>query len=274
MPLKIIIGNSTIFSTSLLGAFILFVIFISLLIVIARIIWRKLMENENLKYEFITIIAHKFRTPLTSIKWILENSLQDKNDPQIKEAYTNIQESNDKLINLTSTLIELTNLEREGETSYVFENIHLCDFSREVGESFKVLFHEKNIFFGVKCEPVDIIVKADKARLEFVIQTLLENARNYTPPGRNVEMSIAQSDNHAVISVSDNGIGISQSDIKNISHKFFRTENAKQMDTEGFGIGLYLANSIIKKHRGALDVFSPGLNKGSVFSVFIPMVRQ
>ncbi len=274
MKFDIVVNESVIYTGNIVRAVIILIVLVALIAIAIRFIWKKLIENEKLKYEFITIIAHKFRTPLTSVKWVIENSLTGHNDPQLQESFSNIKEANEKLINLTSTLIELTNLDSDKEGSYVFENIHICDFARQVGDTFKDMFHEKNIFFGIQCDPIDLVVKADKSRLEFVIQTLLENARNYTPPGRNVEMRVGQAGKYAVVSVVDNGIGIQPADLKRISHKFYRTENAKQMDTEGFGVGLYLANSIIKKHRGYLDISSPGLNQGSVFSFFIPIARR
>src|SRR3989344_7581833 len=90
-------------------------------------LWRKLRENENLKYEFITIIAHKFRTPLTHMKWLSEGLIADELDPRKRENLREMRQANQKLIDLTGTLIELTDSDDDSKSSYVFETVNLRD---------------------------------------------------------------------------------------------------------------------------------------------------
>jgi signal transduction histidine kinase len=142
-----------------------------------------------------------------------------------------------------------------------------------VADSVRTTFKEKNIFFAVQCPPEDIFVKVDSARMEFVIQTLLQNALAYTSPGRNVDVTISYGGGKAVLAVTDHGIGIARSDLPHIFDKFYRTDLAQRTDTEGFGVGLYLSKSIVKRHRGRLDVYSEGENKGSTFTITLPMVH-
>lgn len=244
----------------------------SLLLVIIRIVWQKLAKNEVLKYEFITIVAHKFRTPLTQVKWATGELVKTEQDAYRKQSLLDIQESNEKLIKLTNTLIEITDSDSDSGSSYAFEPTMLCDFIRTVGSTFKDNFHEKNVFFSIQCPPDEIQVMIDRPRMEFVMQTLLENALHYTSPGKNVSLSVVRSGKNALISVTDGGIGIKKEDIPLIFSKFFRTENAQSADTEGFGVGLYLASSIVKRHKGTINVSSPGVDQGSTFTVSIATV--
>lgn len=236
-------------------------------------IWNKLNENENLKYEFITIIAHKFRTPLTQIKWLSESMIPEEQDSYKKQSLQEMQHSTQQLIDLTGTLIELTDSDNASSSSYSFERTNICDLVRNVAETFKDAFHTKNIFLGIQCANPEIFANVDKPRLEFVLQTLLQNSINYSPPGRNVEVSIASQKNKVYINVADHGIGINPQDLPKIFTKFFRTENAKKADTEGFGVGLYLAQAIVRRHKGKILVFSEGLNRGTTFQIVMPMVK-
>jgi signal transduction histidine kinase len=236
-------------------------------------IWNKLNENENLKYEFITIIAHKFRTPLTQIKWLTEGMVTDEQDGLKKQGLIDMQRATQQLIDLTGTLVELTDSDNATRSSYSFERVNVCDLVRSVAETFKKTFHEKNLFLAVSCSNPEIFANIDKPRMEFVLQTLLQNAATYSPPGRNVEVVVAFENKKAVITISDHGIGIDPKDLNKIFTKFFRTANAQKTDTEGFGVGLYLAQAIVRRHSGRINVFSDGIDRGTTFQIIVPMVK-
>ncbi len=273
MTLGIFIDNNQILSGNLFNiGGVIFIVFILVLAVIVYI-WKRLRRNEKLKYEFITIIAHKFRTPLTYVKWICDSLLPEETDSFKKKSLESIAASNQKLIDLTGTLIEIADSDNKDSAGYVTEKIPLCDLVRNVSNVYKEFFHEKNIFFSSKCPDENILVKADRTRLEFVLQILLENARIYTPVGRNVNLEVAQSFGKAKIRVADDGIGISSEDMPYIFTKFYRGGNAKDNDTEGFGVGLYLAKSIVKRFGGKIEAYSAGLNKGSTFTVVLPITK-
>jgi signal transduction histidine kinase len=247
-------------------------IFIFLILIIYALA-RKLIVGEKLKYEFITIIAHKFRTPLTHVKWSSDELVKNEQDPYKKQSLIDIQQSNEKLIKLTGTLIELTDKDSTTASSYSIERVSLCSFVRTVCDAYKDAFHEKNIFFSVQCPANDIFVKIDVARMEFVLQTLLENALTYTPTGKNVEVNVTRSHRKAHVAVTDHGIGIDNSDMNNIFGKFYRAQNARAVDTEGFGVGLYLAQAVTKRHRGKIEAYSAGIGSGATFTLTLKAVR-
>lgn len=244
-----------------------------ILLYLIRFVIRKLRMGETMRYEFITIIAHKFRTPLTQIKWIIESTLPLENDPFKKEGLQNMSKSAETLIGLTNTLVELTNSTNRKSSSYNFERLNICDVVAKISDSLKNRFHEKNIFFGITCAVNEIYVEVDRPRIEFVLQTLLENSINYSHPGGNVKIDISINRRDVHISIADQGIGIAPADANRLFSKFFRAKSAQTMDTEGFGVGLYLANSIVKKHSGYLEFFSEGVDKGTTFTVVLPIVK-
>ncbi len=239
---------------------------------IIHILWRKLREDERSKYEFITIMAHKFRTPLTHIKWVSEELSGNTQETSTREGLKEIQKADKNLVGLTTTLIELTDSDTD-HALYSFEATDLCDFVKTIGETARRTFQEKNIFFSVACDSGPVFAKIDRPRMEFAVQVLMDNAFAYTPTGKKVEISVGGSGHNAVISVKDGGIGIRESDVKKIFGKFFRADNARAADTEGFGIGLYLARSVVKKHKGKITAFSEGEGRGSVFNIILPRSR-
>jgi signal transduction histidine kinase len=260
-------------ASNAIATIIFLAIAVGTIILLVYIISRIYKNNESMKNEFITIIAHKYNTPLSKMKWISETLFSEEQEPYKKESLGEISKANEQLIKLTGTLIELTDSNEKAKAAYSFERINACELVKQIGEEMKFSFHEKNISFSIQCAVNDIFIKADKTRIEFAIQVLLQNACIYTSPGRSVSVTISKEKSKAVISITDMGIGIDPSDMYRIFTKFYRTKNAQLTDTEGLGVGLYLARSIVKKHKGKIEVFSEGLNKGSTFSIILPAIR-
>ena len=263
---------SQIFGQNWTAADTLLVIVTVILTTIAVILISR-SRNERERYEFITIIAHKFRTPLTHIKWSTENILEGTLDAYQKQSFMDIRGANEKLIKLTGTLIELTDSESGAQTAYKFERVNVCDILRESATEAKSDFREKNLFITAECADPALCVRADRSRLRFVIDTMLENACLYSPPGRNVTLGLERHGSKCVISIVDNGIGIESRDMSRVFTKFFRAKNAHAMNVEGLGIGLYLARELVKRHGGKIKVFSEGAGRGTTVSLILPRVK-
>jgi len=262
--MQIIVHNIGAIISTIVG--IVVVIFLLYLFV-----WRKSRESEASKYEFITVIAHKFRTPLTESKWAVNELLNEEKDEKKIIDLKHIQQSNEKLFGLTSALMDLANTERITERSYGSEKVSLNDIVRETAASFSARFEEKSVSLSVEYPPDDIMTFVNREGISFAVQTLLENAYNYTPNGGRVSIALARSGRKATIQVSDTGIGIKQEELSKIFSGFYRTKKARATDTGGFGIGLSLSYSIIKRHGGTIKVSSEGENKGSTFVIVLPI---
>jgi two-component system phosphate regulon sensor histidine kinase PhoR len=272
MNFQLFIGDNLILHGDIFIVSIIILVLLIILTYVIWIIWKKLRANETLKYEFVTIIAHKFRTPLTQIKWILETIFKDEIDPYKKESLSNISKSNETLINLTNSLVDITDSVHSSKSSYNFQRINVCEMVNRVSNSLKERFHEKNIFFGIQCSNPNIFVRADSARIDFVLQTLIENSINYSHAGGSVDIKVDIHKRKVAVSVIDRGIGIDQAEFSRLFTKFFRSSSAKTMDTDGFGVGLYLAKSVVKRHGGKLEAFSEGLEKGTTFTMTLHTV--
>ena len=273
MQYQISIDGITYISGNLIIFIIIAIILIAIAIIYGVTVVRRLKENSHMKYEFVTIVAHKFRTPMTYIKWVCDTLIPEETDSFKKKSLEDIKKSNQKIIDLVSTLIEIADDENKAGATYVFEKFPIYEFTKSVADRFKDTLHEKNLFFSLDCDDKTAQIKADRSRLEFVLTTLLDNAQTYTNPGQNVAVFINANLMSVKINVQDSGIGISKADLPHIFSKFYRGKNARSTDTEGFGVGLYLANSIVKKLGGKMTVDSQGEGMGSTFSITLPRVR-
>lgn len=232
-------------------------------------IWKKLRENDLLKYEFITTVTHKFRTPLTYVKWATENLLKGNLVEEQREQVSYIQRANEKLVELTDILAAASDAQ---DTEYGYQ-MKQQDFAQIVADAVLSVTDEltaKKIHL-VQNITSDVNVLCDHSRIQFVIQVLLENALHYTHEDGNVTLTLNQKGKNAFLSVSDDGIGITKENLPLIFSKFYRSSEARKSDTEGMGIALYLSREIMFRHRGSISAESEGLNKGSAFTISLPL---
>lgn len=230
--------------------------------------WRFTKQTDLLKYEFVEVVTHKFRTPLTQIKWAAESAMENRLLPEESRLQLeHIKEATFRLFELTNVLIGLT--DSETTFSYRMKRLDLADLVREIGAGLEKRIAEKKLSVGFQLKG-GCFVLADKEWLRSSINIILENAITYTPPGGKIAIALGKSDSNVELTVSDTGIGIDKEDLVRMFAKFFRSDEAKKTDTEGLGIGLYIAREVIRRHRGKLSAFSEGLGKGSVFTMKLP----
>lgn len=273
MDYTLLIDGSPVFSgNSVTLITVLFALGV-IVIIIEVALWRKRREREVVQHEFISIIAHKFRTPLTQVKWLVETILTNERDPYRQKDLGNIKESNDKLVALMETLISLTNSDKGDKTTYELEKTNIYEFTRTISEEMRPLFQEKNISFSVQCTRPDLTVLINRTGIRFVIQSLLYNSCVYSHPGRQVDVIISKHFRKVHVSVIDSGIGIAPQDLNKVFSKFYRGDNAERMDTEGFGVSLFISRSIVERNKGSIKAYSAGTEQGSVFTLSLPKVR-
>lgn len=237
----------------------------------AVFVWKKIREVDVLKDEFINIIMHKFRTPLTYIKWSVETiKASPVNEDQRKEL-DNIAEENVALVGLTNTLVHLANIGTK-ENMYNLSEEHLPDLIDKKLAERKTRIELKRIL--VETDYADNLptIPMDVRRIEFALETVIDNAITYTPDGGTISISVTKNEHDVVFSVKDSGIGISKEDLSRLFSKFFRGAGAKT-DTEGMGIGLFITKDIVTRHGGRIAAESEGLGKGSIFSITLPFKK-
>jgi signal transduction histidine kinase len=240
----------------------------TLALMVGRYVWAKLQESERLKFEFVTVAAHKLRTPLTRIRWQLESLLMNAKTPEILEGVKHIEHANNQLIELTNLLLDAAHTE---DTSYKYQwrRVDFMQIVKEAAGRFHIAAKEKDITLTI--DGPSLYIQADMSRLVSSIEVLVENAINYTPNGGQVQVTVHEEHGKAVLSVRDTGIGIARDDQGRIFSKFFRSDDAKLADTEGVGLGLAITKNVVEKHRGRIWVESEGKGRGTSFFLAFPV---
>lgn len=237
--------------------------------IIGRLFYNKSKEVDKLKYEFITVAAHKLRTPLTEIKWAAD-ALDEKilSEEERKNLTSGIKSANSRLIILADELLSMAKTEA-GQYQYKFDPVDFEKMVRNEVNDCQRKMYEKGIKLSYNYDKDLPKVSIDKIRMPMIIQILLENAITYTKD--EIIINLTKDKNEILFSIKDNGIGISKKDLSYIFSKFYRTHDAYKTETEGSGIGLYLAKSIVDKHNAKIGVNSEGQGKGSEFWVRVRM---
>lgn len=231
----------------------------------------KLKELDNLRRDFISLISHQIRTPATSIKWFTEillkdskNKLNSKQKRILKDTHISVK----RMIELIGNILSITKLENgkiELSKAEVNLNQIITDILKQVSKEFK----SKNIKHNLTCHPMVLKIKVDEKLFYQAIYNLIHNAFKYSDKEELVEIDIKKTGNTITIKIKDNGIGIPLSERDNIFAKFSRATNAKMVDTEGAGLGLYLSKLIINAHNG--DIKLGNIKTGTLVLVTIPL---
>lgn len=233
----------------------------------------RLLELDKVKTEFISVAAHQLRTPLSAIKWTL-SLLREKHSENLTTEQRSLlmkgYESNERSINLINKMLVVTRIE-SGKMEYDLAFIHIEDLIDATLLDFagQMEMHHIALVFEKLPAPLPLI-HADPEKIRAVIQNLVENALSYTQDGGKVTFSAVHEDDSIKVSVADNGIGIPVHQQSGIFNKFFRADNAVKAKTDGSGLGLFVAKSIIDRHGGQIG-FESKENAGTLFYFTVPI---
>jgi len=233
---------------------------------------------ERMKTEFVFLAAHQLRTPLSAIKWalrmLLDGDLGKITDEQ-RDFVEKTYKSNEKMIGLINDLLNVSRIE-EGRYLYkpTLENIE--NLIQIVVNAYKEEMERKNLEFDFKKPEKKLprtIIDVEKIRL--VIENLLDNAVRYTSPGGRVTIFLRyiEKEKEIEFSIKDTGIGVPKDQQKRVFTKFFRGVNVMRMETEGTGLGLFIAKNIIEAHGGKIW-FESEEGKGTTFYFTLPLKEE
>lgn len=232
---------------------------------------QELGRLNDMKSKFLSMVVHDVRTPLASIRGF--SGLLLKKNAGAKEAQylRNIVSSTDQVGRLVADLTDLAMIEA-GKLKMEKTVIEYADIARDILPGISINAQKKGVELIVNKPPSDCPVNGDKFRLSQVLMNLLNNAIKFTPAGKQVELTMRREGRSLAAYVKDSGIGIHPSETKRIFEKFYQAKYQKdeKLRKQGWGLGLSIAQEVVRAHKGEIGVVSPGLGKGSTFWFRIP----
>ena len=231
----------------------------------------RLDESFKRVAEFTADASHELKTPLCAMRGEIEVVLSRPRAPEeYQETLARLLEQFDQLNRMINDLILLSKMD-SAQAELRIEPIRLDLLLEETGSLFRVLAQQKGLSLHVRGLET-ITVPGDKLRLQQLFVNLIDNAIKYTSEGL-VEIGVEKTDEEAVVSIRDTGIGIPKEEQEKIFGRFYRVDKSRSQETGGVGLGLSIAEWIVKAHRGKIAVKSePG--RGSIFTVFLPLSAE
>jgi len=247
-----------------------------ILLIIAFIITRSfenLAEANRMKTEFVNIVSHQLRAPLTNLRWatqlLLSKDFNASEKEQNIEYFDIIKKNSARMENLIDDLLTITRL-REGRAGNKKSKVSLMTITKEVVSERESAVKASKIQLELKPseELPDVFVSHPLIRI--VIENLIDNAIKYSKGGGNIFIEIKALDKRVKFQIEDHGIGIPPEDQKRVFQKFFRARNASRAEIYGTGLGLFIIKLILNKMNGKVWFVSKK-DKGSTFYFTLPI---
>jgi two-component system phosphate regulon sensor histidine kinase PhoR len=218
-----------------------------------------LRKNEAYRKEFLQNLAHEFKTPVFAIQGYVDTLLTGAmDDEEVRKKFLeNTARNADRLVNLVNDLDEISKLE-SGEQLLDQQNFVIQELIKEIFDSLSIKTQQRFIktVFKKGCE-APITVFADKEKIRQVLINLIENACKYGKSNGNIIASVYRTDDqHILVEISDDGIGIEEEHLPRIFERFYRTDAARSRDKGGTGLGLAICKHIIEAHGQSVHVRS------------------
>jgi PAS domain S-box-containing protein len=237
---------------------------------------QKLKELDQIRKDLISRVSHELKTPLVSVCGASELLLELYKD-EIKEEYKEliviIEKGGARLKYLVDNLLDITRIEYK-KLKLVKSFTNLSEIIKECSRELMYLIKQRKLILKLEL-PDEMIVNIDRIRIEHVFLNLLSNAIKNTPPNGTIIINLEQKKDWAEISVGDCGIGLTREEMDRIFTRFGKIERygegLEYIDIQGSGLGLYISKEIVDLHNGHIWAESAGRNKGSTFTMKLPI---
>ena len=235
---------------------------------------RELRAADQRKDEFLAMLAHELRNPLAPISTgahLLK--LLHSDNAQITQTCAIIARQVEHMTGLVDDLLDVSRVTR-GLVSLSTQVLDLRKVIDDAAEQIRPLIATRRHTVVLDLPLEAATVKGDHKRLVQVVANLLNNANKYTPEGGRIELRLRQDDGEYVLTVTDDGIGMEPALVARVFDLFSQAERTPDRSQGGLGLGLALAKSLVELHGGSVSADSPGLGKGSSFTVRLPRHTQ
>lgn len=227
------------------------------------------IEADRLKSEFIANASHELRTPVASLKVLVESLLDGAaEDPELRASFLgDTYQELERLHALVNDLLDLAAL--EGKSELKLTDVDACRVIQEAIATVHPQAAQRDIALRLSMPEGGLPVRADRGRLRQILVNLLANAVKFTPNGGTVTLEAAETPEGALFQISDTGIGIPSDDLPHIFDRFFRVTRGRSRLQGGSGLGLTIVKQAVDAHQGAISVESVE-GSGTTFAFTLP----
>ena len=231
----------------------------------------QLKQTDKVRRDFVANVSHELRTPLSILRGYIETLLDNPqtSDKELSRILRVMERHSKRLGLLVDDLLTLAHLESRS-AGLQFSDVQLAELFQSVIRDWEKKLAEKQLKVVVDLSPDARTIRADETRLHEVLYNLLDNALKYSRENGEIRLRAAQRGPEIVLSVTDNGIGISKGDLPRIFERFYRADKARSRELGGTGLGLAIVKHIAQLHGGRVEAESE-LGKGTTIRVILPM---
>ncbi len=232
----------------------------------------RLEEADRRKNEFLSMLAHELRNPLAPVRTGIE-ILKRRSDAATVQRMTDLMGRQiDHMVRLVDDLLDVSRLTR-GKIELRMAPVSLHQVLQAAEEMTRPAFDAAGVLLEVVRPPQEAVLHCDSTRLVQVLANLLSNAVKFSASGQQVHLDAQVDSGSAVISVTDEGIGIPGDTLQKVFELFFQEQHGLDRDRGGLGVGLTISRLIVELHGGTVEVRSEGRGRGSQFTVKLPLVN-
>ena len=225
----------------------------------------------NAKDEFVALVSHELRTPLTGIRWLserLEKSNNGNTTPEYLEIVSSMRDKVSQMIELINAILDSSRIE-SGTFSCDPVDVDIVAVTKGLVSDMLPAIKQKGVRVEETYSADSINMPIDISLWRSIFDNLLSNAIKYTPKGGYISVAITKEPSRVSLIVRDTGCGIPEDQRARIFMKLFRATNARSVNPDGLGLGLYIVKSIVNKAGGDI-YFESEENKGAAFHVIFP----
>jgi PAS domain S-box-containing protein len=234
--------------------------------------YEELKELDRLKSDFVSMVSHELRSPLTNISGAVELMLEedDLSDEYARKMLGVVGEQSDRLIRLVRGILDVSRIDA-GRLFLDRKEVDILPILERVVSTLQAttVFH----WFELPATNESPLVWGDEDRIEGILFNLLDNAIKFSPSGGQISIQMDAGDEEIAVSIADSGVGIAPDKQDEIFRKFHRLDSEDSRESYGHGLGLYITRGLVEAHGGQIWVESTE-QEGSTFSFTLPLVRR
>lgn len=228
-------------------------------------------QISEMKTDFINNMTHEFKTPIATISLAADSIGSPMilgNDEKVMRFTNIIKQENKRMLSQVEKVLQMAMLDKK-DFQLKLSAVDVHQLIENAAEHMNLRIIKRNGILRTDLKANEHIIQADSTHISNIIHNLLDNAEKYSSEEVSINVATSNKKNGIEISISDNGIGMSKDQVKNIFEKFYRAHTGNIHDVKGFGLGLSYVKAIVDAHNGTINVKSE-LGKGSTFSIYLP----